>query len=73
VEETPYQYNAAFFNSVIGYVTDIEQVNEADILLKTFLRPAVPYPAPQHPHRHPSVKDEVENEENEEAVSHQRS
>jgi hypothetical protein len=59
-EETLCQCNAAFLNSVVGHVTDVEQVNEssgnteeADALLETFLRPAAPCPAPQHPHRYP--------------------
>lgn len=46
-EETPCQCNAAFLNSVVGRVTDVEQVNEssgntkeADALLETFLGPA---------------------------------
>lgn len=41
-EETPCQCNAAFLNSVVGHVTDVEQVNEssgnteeADGLLET--------------------------------------
>ena len=82
-EETFCQCNAAFLNSVVGRVTDIEQINEspgnteeADVLLEIFLGPAVPYPAPQHPHRHPSAEDEMENEEDEEdeeAASYQGS
>jgi hypothetical protein len=79
-EETPCQCNAAFLNSVVGRVTDVEQVNEssgnieeADALLEPFS--GRPHRVRSHNTRidAPSVEEEVENGEDEEAASHQRS
>jgi hypothetical protein len=46
---------------------------EADTLLETFRGSVPPRHEPSHSHRQPSVENEVENEEEEKAASHQGS